>query len=204
MKETDKKYTEKDMASALKVEEETLREWIGKMPEIIIPEYCDTDSLFEESKLYSKRDLQILAEFKDLFNRNILTADQVADIVSKSVHFREQCKDDTISENVLYYNVGNMAKILGVETSTIRYWNKMFDKWIKGKRNNHNNRMYDKKDVETFRIILYLLKEKGMTINGVKAVLSSPGYEKNRKREQALQILNGIKLQLESIKKYFE
>jgi DNA-binding transcriptional MerR regulator len=52
----------------------------------------------------------------------------------------------------------------------LRYWEKEF-KQLKPKKIN-NRRYYTQKQVETVKMIKFLLKDKGMTINGVKNILN--------------------------------
>ena len=79
-----------------------------------------------------------------------------------------------------YKTIGEVTKILNIKnrsgqkipTHTIRFWEKNF-KQIKPKILNGNRRYYDKKNVELLKKIKYLLKDQGMTINGVKKLLNS-------------------------------
>jgi len=79
-----------------------------------------------------------------------------------------------------YKSIGEVAEILelkntkkgGLNTHTIRFWEKNF-KQIKPKIFNSNRRYYDKKTVEILKKIKYLLKDQGMTINGVKKMLNN-------------------------------
>tara|TARA_B100001093_G_C26097414_1_gene705367 strand:- start:106 stop:474 length:369 start_codon:yes stop_codon:yes gene_type:complete len=78
-----------------------------------------------------------------------------------------------------YKTIGEVAKILNLKskskkipTHTIRFWEKEF-KQIKPKILNGNRRYYDKKNVDLLKKIKYLLKDQGMTVNGVKKVLNS-------------------------------
>ena len=74
-----------------------------------------------------------------------------------------------------YKTIGEVAKILGlnsqkrkmIQTHTIRYWEKEF-KQIKPKILNGKRRYYDTKNIELLKKVHFLLKEQGMTINGVK------------------------------------
>tara|TARA_B100000989_G_scaffold93186_1_gene67549 strand:- start:213 stop:581 length:369 start_codon:yes stop_codon:yes gene_type:complete len=78
-----------------------------------------------------------------------------------------------------YKTIGEVVKILGLEsrkgsslpTHTIRYWEKEF-KQIKPKILNGRRRYYDEKNIKILKKIQFLLKEKGMTIKGVKRVLN--------------------------------
>ena len=79
-----------------------------------------------------------------------------------------------------YKTIGEVAKILGldsqkrkmIQTHTIRYWEKEF-KQIKPKILNGKRRYYDTKNIELLKKVHFLLKEQGMTINGVKKVLNN-------------------------------
>ena len=85
-----------------------------------------------------------------------------------------------------YKSIGEVAKMLGlvdkktghIQTHTIRFWETKF-KQIKPSIRAGNRRYYSANDVEMIRHIKYLLKDKGLTINGVKKVL-------NKKKDQLL------------------
>ena len=86
----------------------------------------------------------------------------------------------TIKNNNAYKSIGEVAKILNLvnkkkgtlNTHTIRFWEKEF-KQIKPKILNGNRRYYNNETIETLKKVKYLLKDQGMTINGVKKVLNS-------------------------------
>tara|TARA_B100001057_G_C22620501_1_gene860333 strand:+ start:411 stop:782 length:372 start_codon:yes stop_codon:yes gene_type:complete len=77
-----------------------------------------------------------------------------------------------------YKTISEVVKIIGLKskkgqsipTHTIRYWEKEF-KQIKPKIFNGNRRYYDKENIELLKKVHFLLKEQGMTINGVKKIL---------------------------------
>ena len=79
-----------------------------------------------------------------------------------------------------YKSIGEVAKILNLinkkkgtlNTHTIRYWEKEF-KQIKPKILSGNRRYYDNQVIELLKKVKYLLKDQGMTINGVKKLLNS-------------------------------
>jgi DNA-binding transcriptional MerR regulator len=79
-----------------------------------------------------------------------------------------------------YKTIGEVAKLLNLinkkngclNTHTIRFWEKKF-KQIKPKILTGNRRYYDSSSIELLKKIKYLLKEKGMTINGVKKLINS-------------------------------
>ena len=80
-----------------------------------------------------------------------------------------------------YKTIGEVAEIVGLidkkrgtlSTHTIRFWEKKFSQ-IKPKILAGKRRYYSYKEIRIIKLIKYLLKEKGMTIKGVKAVLNNP------------------------------
>ena len=83
------------------------------------------------------------------------------------------------SENA-YKTIGEVAKILKLKenkkgnlpTHIIRFWETQF-KQIKPKILNSNRRYYDEKTINLIKKVKFLLKEQGMTINGVKKILNN-------------------------------
>ena len=79
-----------------------------------------------------------------------------------------------------YKTIGEVAKILNLKsnnngalpTHVIRFWETQF-KQIKPKILNSNRRYYDEKTINLLKKIKFLLKDQGMTINGVKKILNN-------------------------------
>ena len=79
-----------------------------------------------------------------------------------------------------YKTIGEVVKILKLEsnnkktmpTYTIRFWETQF-KQIKPIILNSNRRYYDEKSINLLKKIKFLLKEQGITINGVKKILNN-------------------------------
>jgi len=78
-----------------------------------------------------------------------------------------------------YKSIGEVARILNLvnkkngslNTHTIRFWEKEF-KQIKPRILAGKRRYYDKNSIEILKKIKFLLKERGMTIYGVKKLLN--------------------------------
>ena len=81
--------------------------------------------------------------------------------------------------NNAYKTIGEVTKILKLKsnikgelpTHTIRFWEKQF-KQVKPKILNANRRYYDEECINILKKIKFLLKDQGMTINGVKKILN--------------------------------
>jgi len=78
-----------------------------------------------------------------------------------------------------YKTIGEVAKILNLKsnkkrelpTHILRFWETQF-KQIKPKILNSNRRYYDENCINLLKKVKFLLKEQGMTINGVKKILN--------------------------------
>ena len=57
-----------------------------------------------------------------------------------------------------------------VNASLIRYWESKFD-CIKPHKNKKGNRMFTPSDIENFKLIYHLVKEKGMTLEGANSAM---------------------------------
>ena len=79
-----------------------------------------------------------------------------------------------------YKTIGEVVKLIGLKakkgqslpTHTIRFWEKEF-KQIKPKILNGNRRYYDEENIKLLKKVYFLLKDQGMTINGVKKILNN-------------------------------
>ncbi len=79
-----------------------------------------------------------------------------------------------------YKTIGEVTKILQLKTNkkgvlpthTVRFWESQF-KQIKPKILNSNRRYYDQNSINILKKVKFLLKDQGMTINGVKKILNS-------------------------------
>lgn len=95
----------------------------------------------------------------------------------------------------LFYSIGEVAEMLNVPVSTVRFWENEFD-ILKPRKNKKGNRLFMPEDLKNLKIIHHLLKEKGMTLAGVKKQLSEKWQETDYKYEinQSLQNIREILL----------
>ena len=70
----------------------------------------------------------------------------------------------------LYYSIGEVAEMFGVNTSLIRFWEKEFP-ILKLKKNKKGNRLFTVKDIHNLERIYDLVKNKGFTLDGAKRKL---------------------------------
>tara|TARA_B100000579_G_C22523439_1_gene707262 strand:+ start:318 stop:647 length:330 start_codon:yes stop_codon:yes gene_type:complete len=103
-----------------------------------------------------------------------------------------------LDNHKIYYSIGEISKLLKVNNSLIRFWEKEFD-IIKPKKNNRGNRIFTKNDVSNLQLIYHLLKEKKYTIKGAKKKIrdNKDGVKRNF---EVIQNLQTIREQLTEIR----
>ena len=122
-----------------------------------------------------------------------------------------------------YKTIGQVAKELGlidrktghIQTHTLRYWETQF-KQIKPSVRAGRRRYYSNKDFEVIKFVKYLIREKGITISGVKKILNNfsnqsidqdaslgiykPSLEVTKNIKSKLKIISKIIKELKEIK----
>ena len=110
-------------------------------------------------------------------------------------------------KNKIYKSIGEVAKILNLvdkktgklSTHTLRFWEKEF-KEVKPHIFSGNRRYYDNRSIEILKKIHFLLKNKGMTIKGVKRQLQTKNSELDENENKSINS-NNIKTKLNKISK---
>ena len=82
----------------------------------------------------------------------------------------------------VYYSIGEVAGMLDVPVSTVRFWENEFD-ILKPMKNKKGNRLFTQTDIKNLKIIHHLLKDEGMTLSGVKKRLTGKWEETDYKYE---------------------
>lgn len=81
--------------------------------------------------------------------------------------------------NKLYYTMGEVTSMFGVNASQIRFYEREFD-IIQPKKNKKGNRLFTPDDIANLKIIFNLVKDKGYTLQGAREYLRN---NKNEARE---------------------
>ncbi len=69
-----------------------------------------------------------------------------------------------------YYSIGEVASMLDVKPSLIRFWETEFPQ-LKPRKNRKGNRIYTDKEIDLLKQIYYLVKERKFTLKGAKEKL---------------------------------
>ena len=109
---------------------------------------------------------------------------------------------NTDKELKLYYSIGEVADMFGVNPSLLRFWEKEFPQ-ISPRTIGRGIRQFRKEDVETIWLIYHLVKEKGMTLPGARQRLKD-NKEATIRNYEIVNKLKAIKDDLLAIKREFD
>ena len=85
----------------------------------------------------------------------------------------------------LYYRIGEVADIVGVEPHVLRYWETEF-RSIRPQKSRSGQRVYSRRDVDKLIKVRDLLYSQGFTIAGARKKLQQSGQEPSQIAEPAL------------------
>jgi DNA-binding transcriptional MerR regulator len=95
----------------------------------------------------------------------------------------------------LYFRIGEVAELVGVEPHVLRYWEREF-RSIRPTKSAKGQRVYSRRDVENLMRVRELLYREGFTIAGAKKKLQRSGLEPNEAVESTVEDASKIREQL--------
>lgn len=106
----------------------------------------------------------------------------------------------------LYYSIKEVAKLLSVTETTLRYWETVFPQ-VSPYKGANGVRRYTKEDIKILRTIHYLVKERGLTLSGAKKQFNMSGPKESADNAAAVidrlkavkEELLGLKAQLDTL-----
>lgn len=75
------------------------------------------------------------------------------------------------SQQDLMLTIEQVSQLTGVRKSTLRYWEKSFEEFLKPARTQSNRREYTMEDLNLVKTIKHLLEEEHLTAEGVRLML---------------------------------
>ena len=103
----------------------------------------------------------------------------------------------------LYYNISEVAKMFGLNESTLRYWEQEFP-YLKPKTSGPAKiRQYQEKDIEQIRVIHNLVKVRGFKLAAAKKIMSQNSKGADKKTD-VLETLMGVRTELQALKKQLD
>ena len=88
----------------------------------------------------------------------------------------------------LFFRIGEVSTMLGVEPYVLRYWETEFPS-LSPKKSGTGHRLYRRKDVELLLRIKHLLYEKRFTIDGARQFMHEEAKNAHKEIKQEQQIL---------------
>ncbi|HLJ79145.1 MAG TPA: MerR family transcriptional regulator [Acidobacteriaceae bacterium] len=88
-----------------------------------------------------------------------------------SKHGKSKAQREIVIPDKLYFRIGDVAKLCGVETYVLRFWETEFPQ-MRPNKSGTGQRLYRKKDVELALKVRRLLHDEGYTIAGARQVLA--------------------------------
>ena len=110
----------------------------------------------------------------------------------------------------LYFKIGDVARICGLETYVLRFWESQFTQ-LKPNKSGTGQRLYRRRDVEMVLDIKRLVHDEGYTIQGARQALEQAAPRRNpqtalplpaergERREKLAAILNHARAELREI-----
>ena len=99
----------------------------------------------------------------------------------------------------LYYSIGEVAEMLGLSETLLRYWEKEFPS-ITPKKAGRNVRQYSQEDIDQLRLVRHLVKDKDMKLAAARKALKNNKDGAERDAEIVAR-LRSIREELMQIKK---
>lgn len=101
----------------------------------------------------------------------------------------------------LYYSISEVASMMNVTETLLRYWEKEFPN-IKPNKIGRGIRQYTKADIEQVKMVYHLVKERGMTLQGARDMLKrNKGGEIDRNVD-VIERLKDIRDELQDISRH--
>lgn len=119
---------------------------------------------------------------------------------------RKRVVDSPTIPDRLYFKIGDVARICGVETYVLRFWETQFPQ-LRPNKSGTGQRLYRRRDVEMALEIKRLVHKEGYTLVGAKQALeqgrrqhsAEAGDDASRKRESAAEVIGRVRAELREI-----
>ena len=103
----------------------------------------------------------------------------------------------------LYYSISEVARMFGVNESTLRYWEQEFS-FLKPKTTGLSKaRQYTEKDIEHVRLIYNMVKVRGFKISAAKKLINANRKGVDKKADVISSLIN-IRTELQAMKKQLD
>ena len=99
--------------------------------------------------------------------------------------------DESLSDlpDKIYFKIGEVSKIIGIDTHILRYWENKFSQ-LKPYKTNSGQRLYRKDDIALLRRIKKLRYDQKLTMEGSKDFLSDDKVSASQKESKGVSLVN--------------
>jgi DNA-binding transcriptional MerR regulator len=94
-------------------------------------------------------------------------------VLQSDTFFKDNLNKLNHKPDQMFFKIGDAARIVGVKTYILRYWENEFKRYLRPLKTKSQQRIYRKKDVLYALVIKGLVYEKSFTIEGAKKELGS-------------------------------
>jgi Predicted transcriptional regulators len=102
------------------------------------------------------------------------------------------------ADSKIYYSIKEASVSLNESESTLRYWESEFKNVINPKRKKRDVRYYSEKDIEDLQLLKYLIRDCGLTFEGVRKKLKS-NIEDVERQAKVVQHLKNIRAEVKAL-----
>lgn len=103
----------------------------------------------------------------------------------------------------LYYRIGEVAELLKVNTSVLRFWETQFEQ-LRPQKTKTGQRLYSQRDLELVKQIQQLLYREKLTIAGAKSKITPSRKTGAEEKIEQNKLLTYIRQELQSIRNILE
>lgn len=98
-----------------------------------------------------------------------------------------------------YYSISEVAEMLGVQQSALRFWEKHFVQ-LRPRLSSKGTRRYTEQDIEVVKLIIYYTRDCNLTIEGARARMTAR-FDADVRREKAIERLRSIRAEIVAIRR---
>jgi len=99
-----------------------------------------------------------------------------------------------------FFSIKEVADLLKENETTLRYWESEFPEVIAPRRNARGVRSYMENDIEDLRLVRYLIRDCGLTLDGARKKMKN-NQEEAQKKAKIMQHLYSIREELKGLAK---
>ena len=99
----------------------------------------------------------------------------------------------------LYFRIGEVADLLKIKTSVLRFWETQFEQ-LRPQKTKTGQRLYSRSDMELAKQIQHLLYQEKLTIAGAKARIGPSRKDDSAGKNDSAELLRSIKLELQNLR----